>query len=801
MRNRKQRNVQKTDSKTDQGFSLFTVIVAVSFVGILGMLILYMALANFQMKVTDLKGKDSFYMAERALEEVRVGLQEDVGEAMSSAYIKVLETYSKNSDNSELEDYATLDEIRQAEFKELFVEELAELLSQPKNPNSSTAPVKPQWYSLERLNSYLDILNEINEEEESLFITNPADKEPLMVKDLSGGILLKNLKSIYVDPLGKAAVIETDIRLGIPKVEFPTPSTLPDLMNMIVVANGGIVCEGKQATEETKISGSIYAGNTKTSIQINPGASLRVSDGNNLVCQGDIDIQNGGKFINENVGSLWARGISVASGEVKLTGKTCLADDLTVKTGNGSNVTISGEYYGYGSPSSAKSDKCKFFGSLYTKDSTNTELSSAITVNGRNTTMDLSGVSKLMLAGKNYIADSNITFENKTNSNIVMGESLTVKGTQLAYLVPAELIGNGKQSNPMKFEDYPKDGAPEIKMDVPVEAWGGKTLREVGVDPKQPVQEIYYNDNSTDGYVYFYLNFKQDGDSNDTNNEKAAAFMQMYYTNNPQVKKNMDKYLSFYVGEDSGIKVNSSQSYLRYITHGNVLTYDGSQKSGSLNSATNPSDSSMLNEELIQYQNTWFSLNRKMIGSTDLLKPNVPHEDGSSHNEADANRTVFDNLVNEEEMVEFLKNHNNKYLFTMPDGEEFQALLENNGEENGGTNTCLTIKANDAQKLRLIVCTGDVKIQDGVEFHGIIMTKGELTLGSGAKVISSPMEAAKVFQSQTATDGISPKKFFWDGNKYVLGNAIMDNDGTSGTQISDVYDLAECVTYENWKKK
>ena len=38
-----------------------------------GVLILYIALANFNMKVTDLKGKDSFYTAERALEEIRTG--------------------------------------------------------------------------------------------------------------------------------------------------------------------------------------------------------------------------------------------------------------------------------------------------------------------------------------------------------------------------------------------------------------------------------------------------------------------------------------------------------------------------------------------------------------------------------------------------------------------------------------------------------------------------------------------------------------------------------------------------------
>lgn len=63
------RNITKTKRQQNQGFSLFTVLIAVSFVGILGLLVLYIALANFNMKVTDLKGKDSFYTAERALEK------------------------------------------------------------------------------------------------------------------------------------------------------------------------------------------------------------------------------------------------------------------------------------------------------------------------------------------------------------------------------------------------------------------------------------------------------------------------------------------------------------------------------------------------------------------------------------------------------------------------------------------------------------------------------------------------------------------------------------------------------------
>ena len=73
---------KRLKGQLNKGFSLFTVIIAVSFVMILGLLVIYISVSNFYMKVTDLKGKDSFYTAEQGLEEIKVGLQQDVGTAM-----------------------------------------------------------------------------------------------------------------------------------------------------------------------------------------------------------------------------------------------------------------------------------------------------------------------------------------------------------------------------------------------------------------------------------------------------------------------------------------------------------------------------------------------------------------------------------------------------------------------------------------------------------------------------------------------------------------------------------------------
>ena len=71
------------------------------------------------MKATDIKGKDSFYTAEQALEEIRMGLQQDVGDAMSTAYIKVMEAYNKDRQSTD----AVMDELRQKDFESTFLSE------------------------------------------------------------------------------------------------------------------------------------------------------------------------------------------------------------------------------------------------------------------------------------------------------------------------------------------------------------------------------------------------------------------------------------------------------------------------------------------------------------------------------------------------------------------------------------------------------------------------------------------------------------------------------------------------------
>lgn len=883
-------------TKSNKGFSLITVILTVGLVGILVMLVAYMVIANFHMKMSGLKGKDGFYTAERALEEIRTGLQEDVAEAMSEAYTSVMESYSRSNSNTDV----AMDVQRQAAYEKQFLSTLHTRLE--KSETSKTE------YNIGKLRNYVDLNkeNSFDEEKESLVVTTISkDKNEVLDVDYTKKkVTLKNLKVIYVDERGYAAIIQTDIQLSVPQIQFPTPSTLPDLMNMIVVAGQGIYCEGETSdnsvitdedngipNKDNEIEGSVYAGilpknrqtvdaTSDTSIYIAPGRTLKISKGERTVSAGEVTVGSQGTFTSAAETTLWAQGVNVSSSTVQLLGKTYLSDDLTVKPGTGSYVRLSGEYYGYGNVKSAKESENRIeYGYPKSTDSTQTTknyekkttsaLSSAITINGKSTTLDMSGLDRLLLAGRNYIASKALSAsgalrsgtDSKENSDDVLtGESVTVKGTQLAYLVPDSLF-IGDYHNPMTYSDYAAenaadlestDSAATVKQKIKefantkisttktVKTLGNKSLSEIGVDKDEPVQTVFYNDGSG-GYVYFYLNF--------TDEKKASDFLQDYYNNHTSLKKAMDTYLSFYFTGDSlanstsGIYVKNPDAYTRYIVGGNILSYNGSTKSGKLDERTTEETSSAVTEEETSYQNMWYALKRKMIGSYDLLKKEVKDKDGIAHDETAVDRNVFDNLVNEKDLVEFIESAashqaaNKSIIYdksekscTFTDSREnggLQSIMAHNGASStylvkdesasapaGGTKAAtkkktvkgagkeLVIDAVRAKKLRLVVCTGDVRIKANVTFHGIIMAKGTIILEPGAKLYSSPLDAAKAFQSQiNSSEGTSPKDFFWEGDKYVLGNSQTSSDNTNSDKDSDVYHVEDYITYENWERK
>ena len=62
---------KKAKLQNNSGFSMITVILALAFVGIIAMLVIYLVMANLSMQMSNKREKDGFYTAERVLTEIK----------------------------------------------------------------------------------------------------------------------------------------------------------------------------------------------------------------------------------------------------------------------------------------------------------------------------------------------------------------------------------------------------------------------------------------------------------------------------------------------------------------------------------------------------------------------------------------------------------------------------------------------------------------------------------------------------------------------------------------------------------
>lgn len=112
--------ISKIKKLNNRGSSLVVVIIVIAFVCILGTLLLYLSVMNYQMKSNDYKTRVSFYGAEEPLEELKVQLAIDMSEACEKAYIDVMTNF-----NSLITDDLTVgSDMRASKYKEFVLDEL-----------------------------------------------------------------------------------------------------------------------------------------------------------------------------------------------------------------------------------------------------------------------------------------------------------------------------------------------------------------------------------------------------------------------------------------------------------------------------------------------------------------------------------------------------------------------------------------------------------------------------------------------------------------------------------------------------
>ena len=751
------------------------LIIAIALVSILVAVIMVMSALNLQMKYTERKAKSNFYTAEIAMEQIRAGLEIKVSDAAQKAYESIQQTYARYNP-----------EERSANFKSVYALTLKEELMD----------VTDDKYSLDTLTGFID-------ENQFRIGTGPDDNTQVIstkgcsMVSLTTGLVLYGVKITYTDSEGYQSVVETDFRLLIPELHFTQFSVMPDLFGYSLVAGGGIKGDN---TGSVVFEDNVYAG--EEGIHVAGGAAKwEFKNMDRLICKNVIQVKDAAELSihsdeNFTIG-LWTENILVDGAKATLNGRTYVADDLTLK-GKNSRVVLQQEYYGYGN-----GRELKINGSF----EDNEKKSSAMLINGLDSTLDMKKLNKLVLSGRASIATGGKEVEKpaedseelqgmtiESNQDIPLGEAIEIKSNQLAYLVPAECIGvfNGEAligKNPMSADDYRElleykadstnfPGFEEVSLNTTVTKLN-KPLNDYNADGSLKYRKIFQQ---VDGeiVVYYYLVMDE---------QNMTSWFKDYYE---MEKESLDRYMKQY---SNSILLNDKISRLMF--GGNIVTYDGTDIALRQNDTVlTEKEINGLAEELDDYYRVFAALNSKLLtGYSDL-------------SQEEKQNPVFENLVKKSELPSGKKS----YKLEIEDGGRVLQAYVTNGDFAYPSDM-----ENPANKknLCLIVAGGDVTVS--ADFAGLILSGGKVLIpaGKSVHVEGNREDLVKMLQApvdETDSDSLTIiQKYFNDGEKYVLdGTSIKkpeDEDTGEDTgeavneELETYLDMTDYVQYENWKKE
>lgn len=804
-----QKNLWNREGR-NSGSSIVIVIIAMAMIGILATTLLWMSYYGYKIKVNDIRNKNSFYSAETIMEQIIAGLQSEASDAMAKSYQMVLSNW---------DDYEGSESNRFSAFATSYLDTLMEEFKMSGNPDQ---------YDRNKLKDYVDhdLWNNVDE---GMWNNGTDDGTTLEAKmELVNGnsLILRNLFVSYTDPVNnRVSVIQTDICLDVPYVVFEQSASIDQIYDYTLIGNQGIIVNGNG---KTTVSGSVYAGvnekeegkkkeNTTLTdgIHVDGTSKISVEHAKYVISKGDIIIgsqqfDGGTKAVfsvqqDKNGTALYAGNLDVNGGTLNLDCETYVANDLELY-GSGSKATIEDEYYGYGN------SQLPGFGDTKTEQ----DQSSSIIINGSNAMIDMREVRTLMLAGRAYIGRSitkqtsltekeeeTSSAEEEQKNAVLMGESITVKGGQIAYLVPSECLGVlGEETvigqNPItlkqhnQIEEYKQNRVEQFKevdFNKPVNKLNGKTLSEgYGISDMSHIRKVNVpNPNEENkAFTYYYLVMEPD---------VAAQYFADYYALN---KESIDHYFKKYAVGGIMLGDKSLSSEDSYTIMGNALvsqmTDDGTGTTGEVRLLTQ-SDSaiSAMTEEEVEDKTSEI---KKLV---DHLTTNLSEDGG------DSQKDVFQNVIKDTELMDFLGTGEKTVSFKTDSG--MVGILTSKDEYS------LSEAGSEVSNVRLIVSTGENVTIDR-NFKGIVICKGTITINSGKAtdirnrnyVTSTKQtdqinkELYQVLNAEYTDSGTvyKPLDFFVNGTtslKEEVNEAPTDQYGNL-----DI-DYTKIVRYVNWEKR
>ena len=719
----------------NRGSSILMVILVAAGIGVMAAIALWVSLRNGQMKTTDAEIKESFYSAEGVLEQVKAGVKEKAEAAYKEAVTKDLENFAKYGNSSQTPAGAASSTVsekarRAEDFKKNFKDTFKRSIDRGSEGE----------YNIKSISNLVD-QNLLNSPTYPYAVVS-AMKTGLsgdigIVKDEDDKLVLKGIRVRYVSEDEQVSEIVTDITVAVPKPDVVSGTSDLDLFEYAIIGDKGV----EVIAGHVDIKGSVYAG---FSDALNKQAFVAKSYTNvglydkTLIANGTINIANNASLKASPNQKIWAGGILLDGGRAELTGASYVADDLTL-SGERSSAKISGVYKGYGNDKNVAGS------------------SSAIIINGKDSSIDMSGAKEVALAGYSYIATGNEKLRDRysqgnanNNVDIKMGESIAVKGNQIAYLMPGEWIGtdSNKESkfghNPLSYDEYKRllnerdsSGKNYVLVDTKARAYKtGKTFEDYGVtksDLDANYTKIFVQSItgiSSDGLVYFYVADKNRAE---------------------ELKKHTDYY--------TGTIKSAAEANIK--TVGNYTLYDN--------------DLVVLPGKTSTIVGTG-----KFIKTFRALCTNLTTKVKAGQRENE----VFNNIINEAVLRGYLAGVVKKEVSV--NGVK-AVITSGNYDYNSSSGD-----------VRLIVANGDVTVKRN--FTGTIIANGKVTVNSAGEIKSDDSGIIKNLISEPLTAGGSDYfyKVFRDGEAFAAsGSTVSGNDLFADGSV----DLSKLVSYSNWKKK
>lgn len=783
--------------KSREGSSMVSVIIGVIFLAAVGLIVLTLATRYVSSVYVDRNATDNFYQTEGILEEVRSGLVQYAGDSADEAYRYILDHYleqtTENKKNRFAKMFLTLMEKRLKGEAIPDVENQSEEFGRLFTKGVSGTLQEEQKQFFDEFDDGLDQLKACGSEEERTerikklstkpeavgFSEGKTQYEYILEKDEKRGysITLKNLCIDYTDTTGYRQIIETDIVITVPDYKFEGDSTLDELPDYVSVSDDTLLVS--DSALETTIKGNLYAGTSlsdKTKgqgVKIAQKAKVSIQSGR-FISRGCLDILPGASLNlsgeSGEAGDLWLTGIRLTydggnreamqdTTAFTMNENAYIANDLDIATDN-ATVDLAGKYYGY-----------SYSEENNTSDSQQSDYSSAILVNGKNTFLKADNLKKLILAGRTFVSRKNADGSSAGASDIMMGESLAVKSNQLAYLVPDQYIrpylDPDEETGGKNMEGHnPVSASEKIKIDVEQLKKDFSGL----LNETEPYTKNYSNTVGESGYVFYYLNFKDTSSAN--------RYFRQYYMDSDGVDEDgnpltnrelLDVRAKSYIRDLDGAGMKLDPAL--YLIAGNIVHNYNAESGSSLLKKEQSEDyfdsSGNPKEELLTDGRKkgcdYVGLQRTLLtaGST-----------GSMRLTDTEDPLVSGRIIDTTKLETKIVNVPDEYTAGIS-GVKIQMIASGVGE-----------KEVEIQK-GLVIAGEGVDVWVKSDFTGLILSAGKVTI---------PHAADPDLKADTITVG--------QIMEYIRSNeelcAIFK--GLNGTLTDNPTDMAECVTYYNWKK-